>query len=76
MNLYGLYRGTVVANNDPAGRGRVMVSSPDAGIESAVWAPVCLPAGGNVSSLQVGATVVIAFEAGDIDYPIVLGRLP
>ena len=75
MNLYGVYRGTVGANNDPSGRGRVKVSVPTAGVDS-VWAPVCLPAGAATASIHVGATVVVAFEGGDPGYPIVLGRLP
>jgi hypothetical protein len=75
MNLNGVFRGTVGANNDPAGRGRVKVSVPAAGLDS-VWAPVCLPAGGATAMIHVGATVVVAFEGGDVSHPIVLGRLP
>jgi hypothetical protein len=75
MNLNGVYRGTVGANNDPTGRGRVKVSVPATGVDS-VWAPVCLAGGGPVAMIQVGATVVVAFEGGDATRPIVLGRLP
>jgi len=74
MNLGGVYRGTVGANNDPTGRGRVKISVPIANVDS-VWAPVCLPAGGSTASIHVGATVVVAFEGGDPGSPIVLGRL-
>ena len=43
MNLYGVYRGTVGANNDPSGRGRVKVSVPTAGSRFGVGAG--LPSG-------------------------------
>jgi uncharacterized protein involved in type VI secretion and phage assembly len=75
MNLYGVYRGTVTANGDPQGRGRVQVSVPEAGIDS-IWAPGCLPAGGHTASIHMGSTVIVSFETGDPAYPIVLGRLP
>jgi hypothetical protein len=73
--LFGVYRGMVSGNVDPTRGGRVQVSVPAAGLSS-TWAPVCVTGGPtSVGSYSVGSTVVIAFEAGDPNRPIVLGRL-
>lgn len=75
MAFGGVYRGTVTSNTDATGTGRVLVSVPSVGL-SGSWAPVCVvggPRGG--ASYPVGAQVVVAFEAGDVSHPIVLGRL-
>ncbi|MEP7366664.1 MAG: phage baseplate assembly protein V [Acidobacteriota bacterium] len=73
MAMYGVYRGVVSGSSDPAGGGRVLVSVPMAGV-SGTWAPVC-GGGSGVGTFGVGSQVVVAFEAGDISHPIVLGKL-
>jgi hypothetical protein len=74
MQYYGVYRGVVADSNDPLGIGRVVVSLPTLGVES--WAPVVLPPiGGPSVKFQVGATVIVAFEQGDVARPVVLGRV-
>jgi hypothetical protein len=75
---YGKYRGTVINNVDPEGRGRLMALVPDVlGLTPSTWAMPCVPFAG----IQSGAFVVppvqsgvwIEFEQGDPDYPIWTG---
>ncbi len=74
MQYYGVYRGIVADSNDPMGVGRVMVSVPALGIES--WALVALPPTvGPSAKFQIGASVFLAFEGGDVARPVVLGQV-
>ncbi|HME33672.1 MAG TPA: phage baseplate assembly protein V [Candidatus Sulfotelmatobacter sp.] len=67
MALFGVYRGTVVNNNDPQVSGRVQVD-----VEGRTgWALVTITS----PKLQVGASVIVAFEHGDANYPVVLGQV-
>ena len=75
---YGKYRGTVINNVDPMGKGRLLVQVPDVlGIGISSWAMPCVP----VAGLQTGAYLVplvnagvwVEFERGDPDYPIWVG---
>jgi hypothetical protein len=74
--LPGVYRGTITADADPLGRGRLQVLVPQAGEEPA-WAEVVRPldGGGDVRP-DVGATVWVAYERGEASSPVVIGRLP
>ena len=67
MAWYGVYRGVVVDNHDPEVSGRVKVSVDG----RAGWALSTL--GG--PKVQVGAMVIVAFEHGDPDRPVVLGQI-
>ena len=74
---FGKYRGTVVNNQDPTGKGRVQVSVPAVLGELQTWAMPCLPfAGSNVGMFtvpEVGSGVWVEFEGGDPSFPIYTG---
>lgn len=75
---YGKYRGTVVNNIDPEGRGRIQPIVPDVqGLTPTTWAMPCLPVAGLQMGIfsvpPVGSGVWIEFEQGDPDYPIWVG---
>jgi uncharacterized protein involved in type VI secretion and phage assembly len=74
----GLVRGEVTENFDLTVQGRVKVKIPTIpDIEP--WASVCAPFAGDGYGLwlmpQVGDIVLIAFENGDIDWPVVVGSV-
>jgi hypothetical protein len=75
---YGKYRGTVVNNQDPEQRGRILAVAPDVqGLVPLSWALPCVPVAGKQQGIfqvpQVGAAVWIEFEQGDPEYPIWVG---
>lgn len=76
--FYGKYRGMVVNNIDPEGRGRILVQVPDVlGMGVSSWAMPCLPFAGMQMDMHVvpppNAGVWIEFEKGEPDYPIWTG---
>ncbi|MGG5807897.1 phage baseplate assembly protein V [Falsiroseomonas sp. CW058] len=75
MDKYlGLYRGTLMNANDPAGRGRVQVAVPGCGEG---WAPVASPLGTAAPgpAARIGTTVWVMFEGGNSASPVVIGAL-
>jgi hypothetical protein len=77
QTVYGIYRAHVVNNVDPMGQGRLLVQVPDVtGLTTSTWAVRCLPAGESGNLPSIGDTVWVMYEAGNIDHPVWLGRLP
>jgi uncharacterized protein involved in type VI secretion and phage assembly len=75
---YGKYRGSVVANEDPSGLGRVRVSCPEVlGDGESSWATPVVPYAGKGVGLflipPVGASGWVEFEGGDPGLPIWAG---
>ena len=75
---YGKYRGTVAANVDPEGKGRLLVEVPEVyGPGGSNWALPCLPFGGLGEGWfavpPIRADVWVEFEKGDINQPIWTG---
>jgi hypothetical protein len=75
---YGKYRGLVLNNVDPMGKGRLLVQVPDVlGLSTSSWAMPCVPVAGIQTGHYVvpliGAGVWIEFEGGNPDYPIWVG---
>ena len=67
--MVGVARGVVIDDVDPTGAGRLLVrlGGPRS---KGTWAIVAgLPA-------AAGATVIVAFEGGDVRFPVVVGALP
>ncbi len=74
--LVGVHVGTIINNIDPMSQGRAMVRIPAIAGAASTWAPVCRPFGASAGGSTIGAKVVVAFENGDPDYPIILGSIP
>ena len=79
---FGVYPGIVVNNRDPDGLGRLLVRMPtlflDPGRDTLAWARVALPYAGPGYGMwlppQIDDEVLVAFEAGDLERPWVIGR--
>ncbi len=76
--FYGLYRGVVTANDDPAKRGRIKVKVPAIlGDTETGWCLPCVPyAGAQVGFAflpEMGSGVWIEFEGGDLSFPVWVG---
>jgi len=74
--ILGAMIGVVVNALDPQGKGRAQVRLPQLGSDIMSWARVCRPLGGGPAGApQIGVSVVVVFEDGDLSYPIILGRI-
>lgn len=75
--FFGKYRGRVVDNADPTGRGRLRVVVPAVLGEEEVWAMPCVPYAGDQVGFyalpEADVGVWVEFEAGDPSYPIWVG---
>ncbi|MCA8909980.1 MAG: hypothetical protein KDA49_15850 [Rhodospirillaceae bacterium] len=73
----GLYRGVCLGSIDPMGRGRIQVQVPALGGNSTLWAERCAAFGNSgTAAVAAGAVVWVAFEGGDVNYPVALGFKP
>lgn len=77
---FGLMTGTVIDVNDPNNQGRVRLNFPwMSGRSDSDWTPVAAPMSGGKRGLfvmpEVGDEVVVGFDRGDVDHPIVIGYL-
>lgn len=77
---HGVYPALVTDIIDPDSLGRVQVSFPwlgDGGQDVRAWATLCTPYADNEQGIlvfpEVGSQVVVAFEAGNLRRPYVLG---
>ncbi len=78
--LTGVYVAIVTDNRDPEELGRVKVTFPWRGSrEESFWARVVSFAGGKGAGAfflpEVGDEVLVAFENGELEFPVVLGTL-
>jgi uncharacterized protein involved in type VI secretion and phage assembly len=76
----GVYRGIVLNNLDPEQLGRLELQVPSVkALAAGTWAPRCAPLAGSQKGAYftpaVGDEVLVAFESGDVNFPIVLGYL-
>ena len=72
--LYGKYRASVVDSVDPTGQGRLQVDVASASVTSA-WAEASIPPVPQslLRMPEVGSTVWVEFEEGDVERPIWTG---
>ena len=71
-NYYGIYRGSVLAGNDPMNKGRLQVFVQSV-ISGGTWAEACQPYGSTSNLPPIGTTVWVMFEEGDPNYPVWMG---
>jgi uncharacterized protein involved in type VI secretion and phage assembly len=75
---YGKYRATVLNNLDPQMQGRIQVQLGDRyGLFPSTWAMPAFAFAGKGNAMvalpQLGSSVWVEFEGGDLDYPIWTG---
>jgi Type VI secretion system/phage-baseplate injector OB domain len=71
----GIYRAVVTDAADPLLMRRVRVLVPEVTGEDSVWAMACLPLGASDEIPSAGDALWVAFESGDPDRPVWIGRL-
>ena len=74
-DLCGIYRAVVTDAADPLLMRRVRVLVPEVPGEDSLWAMACLTLGASDETPSVGDAVWVAFESGDPDRPVWIGRL-
>ncbi|TMJ18592.1 MAG: hypothetical protein E6G92_01740 [Alphaproteobacteria bacterium] len=73
--MVDLVRAQIVDTNDPAGRGRVKIVVPEMTGEASLWAETLRAGGSKAPAYKLKDVVMVAFEGGDPNRPIVLGAL-
>jgi Type VI secretion system/phage-baseplate injector OB domain len=68
--LSGIYRATVIGNQDPLGRQRLSIRL--AGAPANVWAEACVPYQSHALP-PAGSSVWVLFEGGDPAHPVWIG---
>ena len=75
--FYGPFRGIVLNNLDPLGRGRLIVEVPAISGALLNWAEPCMPytelIKGDSAIPPIGTNVWVEFEGGDPNYPVWIG---
>ncbi|MFZ9615376.1 MAG: phage baseplate assembly protein V [Fluviibacter sp.] len=72
--FYGVYKATVVDNNDPESRNRLSVSVPQVGgADIFEWAEACFPPTIFPIVPDLQSNVWVMFESGDPSYPVWIG---
>ena len=72
-----LYPGMVLDSNDPMGQSRVNISVPAISENPLGWAPMCaFLTFSSARTIRVGSKVVVVFDRGDTNYPIVFATMP
>jgi hypothetical protein len=72
--FFGVYRGVVVDNQDPMGKGRLRVQVPQVLLEEVTgWAWSVHTAGTPLVLPTSGSGVFVMFEGGDPSFPICIG---
>ncbi|MEW6427114.1 MAG: RHS repeat-associated core domain-containing protein [Thermodesulfobacteriota bacterium] len=74
QKMGGTYRATVIDTQDPMNKGRVKIRMPFFCEEREAWAPVVTPYGQSATP-PIGTEVIISFEGGDPDKPMVMGSI-
>jgi len=77
-HFYGLYRGIVQDNDDPSKLCRIKAKVPSVlGDTATGWCLPCVPYAGNQVGIaflpEIGSGVWIAFEGGDVSFPVWVG---
>ncbi len=72
---FGIYRGTVLNNTDPAGDNRVQVMVPGVSGQVSGWAMPSFQYN-SIAVPKIGETVWVMYEAGDPAYPVYMGWKP
>ncbi len=78
--IYGVAIGIVTNNRDPEKLGRVKVRFPWlSDVNESAWARLCSPLAGKGRGFyylpEIDDEVLVAFEFGDINRPVILGSL-
>jgi hypothetical protein len=69
----GVYRASVLDNADPTESNRLLVSVPDVPGQAAVWAGPSPSLGDEPAVPEIGSTVWVQFEGGDVNHPVWVG---
>lgn len=74
VRFYGLYRGVVVATDDPKSLGRLKLQVPQVLLNEVTdWAYGVAQPGVTRTTPDIGSGVFVMFEGGDPSFPVWLG---